>query len=83
MGLEYLHSLGIVHRDIKPDNLLVTESGTMMRGCTGVLKIADFGTSYLCEGDANSQKTAGTPSFFAPELCLAGQASGQSNLPVR
>jgi len=61
MGLEYLHMHGIVHRDIKPENLLLNKRG--------VLKIADFGTSCLCEGDANAQKTAGTPAFFAPELC--------------
>jgi serine/threonine protein kinase len=69
MGLEYLHSHGIVHRDLKPENLMVTQPGTMYYGGCGVLKIADFGTSYLCEGDANAQKTPGTPAFFAPELC--------------
>ena len=61
LGLEYLHMHNIIHRDIKPDNLLLTKRG--------VLKIADFGTSCLCEGDANAQKTAGTPPFFSPELC--------------
>ena len=63
MGLEYLHAHGIVHRDIKPDNLLISRQ----KGGAGVLKIADFGTSYFCE--EGSQKTAGTPMFFAPELC--------------
>ena len=64
LGLEYLHTNGIVHRDIKPENLLISRRG--------VLKIADFGTSAFCEGDANEKKTAGTPPFFAPELCTSG-----------
>jgi serine/threonine protein kinase len=60
MGLEYLHMNQIVHRDIKPDNLLVTRPGKMYPGDAGILKIADFGTSCFCEGDANAQKTAGS-----------------------
>lgn len=36
-GLEYLHNMGVAHRDLKPDNLLLT--------CRGCLKIADFGNS--------------------------------------
>ena len=61
LGLEYLHMNNIVHRDIKPENLLVSKDG--------VLKVADFGTSCFCEGDSNAQRTAGTPTFFSPELC--------------
>ena len=67
MGLEYLHMNQIVHRDIKPDNLLVTRPGKMYPGDAGVLKIADFGTSCFCEGDANAQKTAGTLPLFSPK----------------
>ena len=75
MGLEYLHMHGIIHRDIKPENLLLTKPNKHFPGSLGILKIADFGTSCLCEGDANAQKTAGTPSFFSPELCSV-EASG-------
>jgi serine/threonine protein kinase len=74
MGLEYLHMHQIVHRDIKPDNLLLTCDGSF--GAAGMLKICDFGTSSLCEGDEGAAKTVGTPPFFSPELC-SRNSSGQ------
>ena len=74
MGLEYLHMHQIVHRDIKPDNLLLTRDGSF--GGAGMLKICDFGTSSLCEGDEGAAKTVGTPPFFSPELC-SRDTSGQ------
>ncbi|KAK9363909.1 kinase-like domain-containing protein [Lipomyces starkeyi] len=61
LGIEYLHSQGVVHRDIKPDNLLLTSDN--------VLKIVDFGVSEFLErnNDAMS-KQADSPAFMAPEL---------------
>lgn len=78
LGLEYLHFHGIIHRDIKPANLLWTKNRRV--------KISDFGVSYLGAGnlsagssradndavDLELAKTAGTPAFFAPELCCVG-----------
>lgn len=55
-----VHYQKIVHRDIKPTNLLLSE--------TGQVKIADFGVSCEFEGiDAFLTGTAGTPAFMAPE----------------
>ncbi|KAJ1815449.1 hypothetical protein LPJ56_004562, partial [Coemansia sp. RSA 2599] len=72
MGLEYLHEHDIIHRDIKPDNLLLTEDG--------VLKIADFGESVLLEDNITKVKgSTGTPAFMAPELCQnAAEISGEA-----
>lgn len=76
LGLEYLHLQGIVHRDIKPANLLVSSDN--------VVKISDFGVSFASslneadEGLVNElelAKTAGTPAFFAPELCQTNFSS--------
>ena len=72
LGIEYLHAQGVVHRDIKPDNLLLTEDD--------VLKIVDFGVSEIFEKTSQmvTAKSAGTPAFLPPELCVAkhGDISG-------
>lgn len=81
LGLEYLHMQGIVHRDIKPANLLVNSEN--------VVKISDFGVSFASSLNTNDEgklvnemelaKTAGTPAFFAPELCQTNFSSNSSN----
>ncbi|XP_040272046.1 calcium/calmodulin-dependent protein kinase kinase 2 isoform X1 [Bufo bufo] len=59
-GIEFLHYQKIIHRDVKPSNLLVGEDGH--------IKIADFGVSNQFEGtDAFLSNTVGTPAFMAPE----------------
>jgi [calcium/calmodulin-dependent protein kinase] kinase len=66
-GLEYLHSLRIAHRDIKPDNLLLASDGTV--------KLADLGVARQF-GSQESEfisETHGTYHFFSPEMC-SGEA---------
>ncbi|PWN44449.1 kinase-like protein [Ceraceosorus guamensis] len=67
LGIEYLHCNEIVHRDIKPDNILLTDN---KRTC----KIVDFGVSemFFRPGDDTLRKSAGSPAFMSPELCTAG-----------
>ncbi|XP_058450839.1 calcium/calmodulin-dependent protein kinase kinase 1 isoform X2 [Malaya genurostris] len=68
LGVEYLHYQRIIHGDLKPANLLLSD--------TGNVKVADLGVcnEFLGEDAAmNNGSTAGTPAFRAPETLLPGQ----------
>lgn len=74
-GLRYLRELGVCHRDIKPDNLLLTGEG--------VLRITDFGCAVRLEPERRAEGTlvdsAGTYLFYSPECCSGEPYSGYSN----
>ncbi|KZV34572.1 hypothetical protein F511_28176 [Dorcoceras hygrometricum] len=70
-GLMYLHAHNIVHGDIKPDNLLITGSGT--------IKIGDFSVSQVFEDDNDEfRRSPGTPVFTAPECCIGESYRGKA-----
>jgi serine/threonine protein kinase len=68
-GLDYAHRNGVVHRDVKPGNLLVTPEG--------VVKLADFGIAKATEQSSITQvgSVLGTAAYLAPEQAR-GEASG-------
>jgi serine/threonine-protein kinase len=57
-GVDHAHEASILHRDLRPANVLVSESG--------VLKVADFGTSRLLE-KSHATTVIGSPPYMAPE----------------
>lgn len=66
-GLNYIHSLEIIHRDIKSDNVLINDFGG--------IKITDFGYSARLESGKKRRTVVGTPYWMAPEL-IASQDYG-------
>ncbi|HVJ14518.1 MAG TPA: serine/threonine-protein kinase, partial [Polyangiaceae bacterium] len=85
-GLAAAHELGLLHRDIKPDNIFVVEAGL---GRTGALKLIDFGLAtadrarpetLMNDPNLDSNAVGGTPLFLSPELWKGQTASPRSDL---
>eukprot|EP01012_Entosiphon_sulcatum_P007183 TRINITY_DN13590_c0_g1_i1.p1 TRINITY_DN13590_c0_g1~~TRINITY_DN13590_c0_g1_i1.p1 ORF type:complete len:396 (-),score=41.94 TRINITY_DN13590_c0_g1_i1:100-1287(-) len=74
-GLAFLHERGVIHRDIKPMNLLLTADGSV--------KLADFGAARLAaDASANASGSAllGTPAYMSPELLRELTATPASDM---
>ena len=59
-GIEYLHSINVIHRDIKSANLLTTDSGQ--------IKLTDFGVSAIVEKGQKRRSVIGTPYWYVALL---------------
>src|SRR5919106_5595665 len=58
-AVDHAHRAGVIHRDLRPGNMLVSE--------TGLLKVTDFGTSRFLEIAAHGTTVIGSPPYMAPE----------------
>ena len=70
-AVDHAHRQGVLHRDLRPSNVLVSESG--------LLKVADFGTSRFLEIAAHGTTVIGSPPYMAPEQ-FRGKAVFASDL---
>jgi len=72
-ALGYAHRRNVIHRDVKPGNIMIDEEGTPI--------VADFGIAKVAEtkGLTMTGTTIGTPSYMSPEQCEAKEVTGASD----
>lgn len=69
-GLQSCHDNGVIHRDIKDDNIFVSDKGEY--------KIGDFGVSKVLKDSSKAESLKGTPNFLAPEVYLGKESYTKS-----
>lgn len=74
-ALDYAHKRGVIHRDVKPSNIIFTNNGR--------LKITDFGIAHIEDSgfeETQAGEILGTPAYMSPEQVLSQPVDGRSDL---
>lgn len=72
-GIDYAHAMGILHRDIKPDNILITKDS--------IPKITDFGIARILDTSSTQDSgILGSPSYMSPEQILGGPLDASTDI---
>jgi serine/threonine protein kinase len=81
-GVDYAHKKGVVHRDLKPGNIMLAKS----KDGKYAVKILDFGLVKLIRDDRHQQSLTkvgqvfGTPFYMSPEQCMSGKIDSRSDI---
>ncbi len=75
-GLGHAHARGIVHRDVKPSNIVLVKSQDDEGRPVELVKVCDFGIAAR----AGTSTLLGTPAYMSPEQCAGGEIDGRSDM---
>src|SRR5947199_4595580 len=71
-GLAAAHDRGVIHRDLKPQNIMMNKRGEVL--------IMDFGLAAIADQLSGAEAHSGTPAYMAPEQLKGAEVTGKSDL---
>jgi serine/threonine-protein kinase len=79
-GLAHAHAKGIVHRDVKPDNVVIMPGTDDDNNVVEVMKVCDFGLAIVSSKEALRERFAGSPIYMSPEQCRGEELDARTDI---